>query len=221
MPFQPLLAAGLDWLEGIVPLLIFLFWVASQVRSIFGGAGRDKAAGPVVVRPAPRPPLADDERHREIARQIEEFLRNSGSRNREAPPAPPRQTESPAERRQRTEAASRDQPPRPPQPAQPRRPQSRVPASAPRPAPTAPPRPNQPPPAIGSLGGHGADVSRHVEDAFAHDPNHVPAGPSRTGGGAARAGTAAVDIAALLRDPTTLRNLVIVREVLDRPTERW
>jgi hypothetical protein len=219
MPLQLPLAAGLDWLEGIVPLLIFLFWVASQVRSIFGGAGRGKAAGPVVVRPAPRPPLADDERHREIARQIEEFLRDSGSRNREAPPAPPRPTEGPAERRRRTEAASRDQPPRPPQvprppqPAPPRRAASRVPAGA--------PRPPQPPPAIGSLGGHAADVARHVEDAFAHDPNNFPSGLSRTGGGAARAGTAAIDIAALLRDPATLRNLVIVREVLDRPVERW
>ena len=68
------LAAGLDWLEGILPLLFLLFWILSQVRNLFAGGA--KPPGPVVVRPMPRPPI-DEERHRERARQAGEVAEHA------------------------------------------------------------------------------------------------------------------------------------------------
>jgi hypothetical protein len=79
------------------------------------------------------------------------------------------------------------------------------------------------PRAMGSLGGHAGDVSRHVRDAFAHKLDHLPAGLGHADVAVPPAAAAgpAPDIAALLRSPATLRQLVIVREILDRPVDRW
>ena len=80
----------------------------------------------------------------------------------------------------------------------------------------------QPPRPLGSLGGHATDVARHVKDAFAHEIEHLPSGLSRVDAPPAPPRTATgLDLAALIRDPATLRQLMIVREVLDRPVDRW
>lgn len=201
MPAPLPLAAG-EWLEALLPFLFLLFWVVSQIRNFFRAVNQGRPQGPVPVRPAPRP-VADDERRREIARQVEEFIRRAAGEK------------EPAARR---EAGA-------PRPSKPRR------AAAPVPAPGAARQPVRearaaPEPArpLGSLGGHGGDVARHVGDAFAHEVGRLEPGA----GGRAEAATGVVapagsvtDIASLLRNPATLRQMLLVREVLDRPVERW
>lgn len=204
------LAAGLDWLEGILPLLFLLFWIVSQVRNLFRGGDRGKPAGPVVVRPAPRPPAVDEARE-DLTRQIEEFIRRSTGERPAAPQAVRRRDRSGRPVAGGTAAA--------PPPARDQRRAARD--TRARQADT-PPAPT--PPSLGSLGGHAADVSRHVRDAFSHEFEHLPPGLSgavATSPTVTVARSAAADVIAALRDPVTLRQLVIVREVLDRPIDRW
>lgn len=209
------LAAGLDWLEGILPLLFLLVWIVTQVRNLFRGGDRGRPAGPVVVRPARPAPRGDDMRE-DLARQIEEFIRRSSSEGAAPPAGRPRDRgDRPVPR-----GASAPPPPRgTPPPARQPRPVARG---------TRPPRaasaPAATPPSLGSLGGHATDVSRHVHDAFAQEIEHLPPGLAAGGAPAATATPArspAADVVAALRDPVTLRQLVIVREVLDRPIDRW
>lgn len=193
------LAAG-EWLEALLPFLFLLFWAVSQIRNFFRAVNQGRPQGPVPVRPAPRP-VGDDERRREIARQVEELIRRAAGEK------------EPAARR---EAG-------PPKPSKPRRAAAPAPGAARQPAREAraaaePARP------FGSLGGHGGDVARHVGDAFAHEIGRLEPGAEgraeATAGAAAPAGSV-TDIAALLRNPATLRQMLLVREVLDRPVDRW
>lgn len=207
------LAAGLDWLEGILPLLFLLLWIVSQVRNLFRGGDRGKEAGPVVVRPAPRQPAADELRE-DMTRQIEEFLRRS-SGERVAGPQAGRPRERGARPAPRGTAAAPVPPRVPVSPARGQRDQRRQRDAAP---------PVALPPSLGSLGGHATDVSRHVRAAFAHEIDHLPPGLAGADAPATTTPAArspAADIVAALRDPTALRQLVIVREVLERPIDRW
>jgi len=66
----------------------------------------------------------------------------------------------------------------------------------------------------------GSDVSKHVTEAFATDLKHRIApvdAPLQPPVVADRA----VDLVSMLREPATLRTLVVLREVLDRPVDRW
>lgn len=89
----PLLAAGLDWLEGLLPLLFVVIWIASQVLNLFRGAKRPDAQ-PQPIRPVQ--PAAGGERqiHPDIQREIDEFLRGGSEPRRPgesaASPKPPR-----------------------------------------------------------------------------------------------------------------------------------
>jgi hypothetical protein len=47
-----LFAAGLDWLEGLLPVLFVLFWIVSQVFNALKAAGKGRPQPPV-VRPPP------------------------------------------------------------------------------------------------------------------------------------------------------------------------
>jgi len=203
----PVVAAGIDWLEGLLPLLFVLFWLVSQVVNVIrrmAGDGGRPGPGPVV--PKPPPPPADDAREA-LERQIEEFLgRSRGGRDREAvakPVAPRPQTPRP----------------RPPQPAS--RPTAPAKGSrVPPPLPTAVPRLSDR--HLQPLGEAGDDIAEHVDGAFAHDLSHRMSPLSPAGTGIASPGNAtAAELAAALRDPATLRRLVLVREVLERPVDRW
>lgn len=199
------LAAGLDWIEAILPFLFILFWIVSQIRNLFRGAEVAKPRGAAPARPAPRP-VADDDAHRELVRQIEEFVRRSGGEQVRGP-QPPRRQAAPTAPRGRAAAP----------------PAGRGSPSVPKPAlPLPKPAAEQPRP-MGSLGGHAGDVSSHVRDAFAHKLDHLPAGLGHADASAAPAASPkpAADIAALLRNPAALRQLVIVREILERPVDRW
>ena len=74
------------------------------------------------------------------------------------------------------------------------------------------------------LGGHAGEIARHVEGAFAHDLAHAEAAasepapvPTVQGAG----GSTAADLVAMIRDPSTLRRVILLREILDRPVDRW
>lgn len=205
----PVVAAGIDWLEGLLPLLFVLFWIVSQVvnlvRRVAGDGGRP---GPAPVVP-PRPPRPADDAREALERQIGEFLRESRGefgRAAAAKPAPPR----PEARR-----------PKPVKPVQ-RQATSVAASRVPPPLPAAPPRLSDR--HLQPLGEAGDDIAQHVDGAFAQDLRHRAAPSSAVAaatGGAASRGTSAADLAAALRDPATLRRLVLVREVLERPVDRW
>lgn len=228
-------AAGLDWLEGLLPVLFVLFWLVSQVVNVVRNvAGR----GQPRPRPQPgepvRPPRPDRERVEEVRadleRQIEEFLTQKAERRGEPAPAPvripPRPQATPV--RDKTERLRSEKP---------RIERLRTEKTGPTAAPARGSRAesviadvvkkSQPPaPQLGSLGSHGGDIARHVRDAFADDLEHRPsrlAKPMAAAAepAAARPAVAASDLVTLLRDPAALRQLFIVREVLDRPVDRW
>lgn len=201
-------AAGLDWLEGLLPALFVGFWILSQVFALFRRApqGRDPV---VVVKPVPPvPPVLQPVPTRDLLqKEIEEFLvgRRSGR------PQSSEQQEAPADRQP-------DQRPR--RRAESRR--GRTAGKPPRGADSMAPPPPAPvvttvaqPPVIDT------DIARHVDQAFSHDLAHaaplslnekVPAPPPQGG---------RPPLVASLRDPETIRQIVVLREVLERPTERW
>lgn len=178
---MPLLAAGLDWLEGLLPVLFVVIWIASQVMNLFRGAKKPEAR-PAPQRPQPPPggAAADD-----VHREIEAFLRRS-LEGQERPPAGP--------------------------PKPPRRRQRRVPAAEPSPIGTRPVAPER--------ASVTSDVASHVAAAFAHDLAHESPS-SATAVAPMPVATPSADLAAALRAPGGLRQILLLQEVLTRPTHRW
>ncbi|MFM8414886.1 MAG: hypothetical protein ACKOCX_09190 [Planctomycetota bacterium] len=187
-----LLAAGLDWLEGLLPVLFVVIWIASQVMNLFRGAKKPEAR-PLPPRPRPLPGDGEVDRRAadDINREIEEFLRRSLE----------------GQERPRT-----GQPPGPAKP--PRRRQRRTPAAEP------PPLPAGPRPAALDRAPVGSDVASHVATMFAHDLAHEsPA--SATSAAPAPAAPPTADLVAALRAPGGLKQILLMQEVLTRPTHRW
>lgn len=186
-----IIAAGIDWLEGLLPLLFVGFWILSQVMAVFRRVG-GKKPGPVVIA---RPPAAEQVQREDLERQIEDFLRDVGGRIRQP----------------RGEMPSVPTPP----------PRQRV---RERPVPVAQQPRVAPPPPLAMRAGHDTDVARHVHDAFAHELSHLesplargsieqPSRPATT--------TAGAQLAALVRNPQTIRQVILLGVVLERPTDRW
>lgn len=215
----PLLAAGFDWLEGLLPLLFVVFWLISQVvnlvRRVAGEPGPRRVEP---VAPPRRRPAADGRGDEvevvraDLERQIAEFLeRSRGGRAAEpaARPQPPRPPKSPVVRASR-QPVTAAKPPRGGPPPRPSTGRSSVAARH-----------------LDPLGAAGDDVAEHVQDAFKRRLSHLE--PSL--GAAASddppdvspeaAGHVAADLAAALRDPVAARRLILMREVLDRPVDRW
>lgn len=228
----PLAAAG-DWLEALLPILFVIFWIVSQVMNVVKSMRGEKGGAPVPparpapARPAPGPPAAagrplPDASRAELDRQIEAFRRAqaeaAGQRDRAAnrPAAPPRRDEPRPQPAPRPRSGASGTPPaRPATPARPR------PQAAERAAPPAAPPP---------LAGHGGEIARHVEGAFAHDlahsaPNVHPdldAGRPRLPATASQGPRSTAEaLIAMMRDPDTVRQAILLREILDRPVERW
>lgn len=220
MPFPHLpLAAGLDWLEALLPILFVGFWVLSQIVAIgrkiigppaeTGRANRPATPQPPVIRrrsppadAASRPRPAGEieslgERPGDLQKEIREFLERASS-----PPA----------------AKPVVRPPRPVAPAAAQTKKS---------------------PSISSIAEQvQADFAkelRHLSSPLTSEPlsgdPSFTGSPSSTGSpslAGSRATTAADgrakvtrDIGAMLRSPATLRQLVVLREILDRPVDRW
>lgn len=197
------LAAGLDWLEALLPVLFALFWIGGQIINAVQQArrGRQPPPGRPVrpVRPA-ADPARDAEVRAELDRQIEEFL----GRSKPPTPRPPaRQPHSANQQRA-----------------------GRKPRSATGQSPPPLPTPPVAPPSAGRRPLAGADVARHVHDAFAHDLEHLASSlPSGAAAGTEpqrpAAAVPAAELVAALRNPVTLRQVILLREVLERPVDRW
>lgn len=204
MNMPMLFAAGLDWLEALLPLLFVLFWILSQVVNVIRAVGKAaQPKPPPVLKPVVDPEVV--EARRDLERQLEEFLRRGGRREIQPPPAPP-----PRQQKRRQQAPPGDQ----------QRPTRSRDAAAQSPVAAVLP----PDRGLGSLGGHATEVARHVDEAFAHDLQH------RTAAGAAAEtstppaplpSSVGRDLAAAVREPASLRRLILLREVLERPVERW
>lgn len=209
MNMPMLFAAGLDWLEALLPLLFVLFWILSQVVNVIRAVG--KAAQPKPP-PALKPVVDPDvvEARRDLERQLEEFLRRGGGREIQPPPAP-----APRQQKSRQQAQRGDQ----------RRGNQQRP-TRPRDASAQPPVAAVLPPdrGLGALGGHATEVARHVDEAFAHDLQHRTGADAAAGTPTPHASlpsTVGRDLAATLREPASLRRLILLQEVLERPVERW
>ena len=247
MPAFPIVAcmvlplAANDWLEGLVPFLFFVIWIVSQVvgvvRRIGGGgkvAGGDPNAGRPVgpapgqvreVRP-PVVPVGEPDRRAaqdDLQRQIEAFRRGQAAGGI---PDPPRRTPS------NPPALPKAPPRREPVAGKPAAPRGQAGGVRRSPAPTAnrsaaaparqgTPPANNPPPI---LGGHGGEIGRHVDGAFAHDLAHAGIRPGSSDQSAVApqtVPTVAHELVAMFRDPKTIRQVILLREVLDRPIDRW
>jgi len=231
-----LFAAGFDWLEALLPFLFVAFWIVSQVFAVFRrlqGGGRQQPPpprprfDPVRDRPRPPQPAGEDaaDPRSVLEKQIAEFLREATG---EKKPQPTMQKSEPV-------AATRPQPPRPERRADadrraPQPPRAAAPVRRERePKKNAVTReaaaritetaPQQPQPQTES-------VARHVHDAFSRELTHLRGTITQDepqAGGAARASapTQAEELMHLLRNPATVRQVILLREILDRPVDRW
>lgn len=202
-----LFAAGIgDWLEALLPVLLGLLWVVSQVFNALKAAARARQQPPIArpPRPGPRPvvdPARAEDIRAELERQIGEFLERPKPAADRPPPRRPRPASIPQAGRKVARQAD----------------QARLPVAGA--GKTAAPE-RQPSPAQGSA------VARHVQDAFGQELKHLasslpgvpPAGSEAHVPGAA---TPAAEFASALRNPATLRQLVLLREILERPVDRW
>lgn len=215
-----LFAAGIDWLEAILPLLFVGFWILSQVFAVLRRVGGGGPAQPPVVRlpdvprrddlPRAPQPAGEVDPRAELEKQIADFLRQVTG---EAP-----MTQKPQPRPQTMPQASSV--PKSPAP----RPKAERPARPKPPAPAA-----QPPRSVGTLAAGPSDVARHVQDAFAHDLGHLHSGLEKATDEPAKVaparpvarGLSARDLVAAARDPATIRQAILLREILERPVDRW
>jgi len=225
--------------------------VVGVVRRIGGGgkvAGGDPNAGRP-VGPAPgqvrevRPPVvpageldrraaepdrraAEPDRRaaqEDLQRQIEAFRRGQAE---EGIPDPPRRTPQsppalPKAPPRREPVAVKTAAPRGQEGGVRRSPAPTANRSAPAPARQGTPSANNPPPI---LGGHAGEIGRHVDGAFAHDLAHAGIRPGSSDQSAVApqtVPTVAHDLVAMFRDPKTIRQVILLSEVLDRPIDRW
>lgn len=204
--WSPLFAAGIDWLEALLPILFVGFWIVSQIvaviRKISGPAAPNRpepAARPVARRP--EQPIGDV--RLELERQIEEFLGQSPA-GRAAPPKPipkPALQRRPERLRVSPAASSRELPPPLPQAHESRTAGRQLVAT--------------------SAGG--GDVARHVHDAFAAELGHLasPLTETRAAGKTEPVAGRIEELVAAVRHPTKIRELMLLREILDRPVDNW
>jgi hypothetical protein len=221
-----LFAAGIDWLETLLPVLFVLFWIVSQLFAIFRRIAGNAGPQPPVVLPLPRERVGEPRRppqpapqgpdpRDELQRQIEEFLKTATDARRQQADVP------------------REPPPRPKPPTAPRQKQrdtKRLEPVATKPV-APPPTPTPLPPLapgaerhVGSLEARPTEVARHVQDAFAHKLDHLPPGlgaNGRSADAAKHGASLAESLVTAARNPATIRQAILLREILERPVDRW
>lgn len=208
-----LIAAGLGWLEGLLPLLFVVIWIVSQVMGVLRKAGqaRREAAGPPQLRDAGDNAARDPQG---LDREIEEFLKRSLSGQPKRQPSPPPPSPSSRERSRQRASGQRQRPPvssgQPPLlPVQ----QSRV--QQPLDQQSLVQQIRMAATRVGA-----ADISSHVEAAFAHDLAHESPGMTASRPTNQQAAHPAAHLVAALRSPEGLRQLILMREILERPAFR-
>lgn len=227
-----LLAAGFDWLEALLPFLFVAFWIVSQVFAVFRrlqGGGPKPPPLPRFDPARDRPPQpvggdAADPRS-DLEKQIADFLREVTGEKKPQPPMKRREVVTAArpplprpERRAATERRG-PQTPRVAAPVQREREQKKLVATretAVKPMAAAPQPRSE----------NTESVARHVQDAFSRELTHLRGTITQDdsqAGGTPRpvAPTQAEELMHLLRNPSTIRQVILLREVLDRPVDRW
>jgi hypothetical protein len=192
IPHAVLLAAFRgDLIDTLIPVLFVVIWIITQVINAFRNAGK--------APPAPaRPPQA---------RPVPPPAAGQGR-----PPELDRELEEILRRTLGVEPVRRPPaPPRPPKPPKQKQNQKQTKQEA-----AVLPRMPQP----GSRGSRD-DVARHVEEAFSRDLVHASPSGTAAQSVAAIAAAPSADLIASLRSPETLRQLIIVREILEVPAHRW
>jgi len=245
-----LLAAGFDWLEALLPFLFVVFWILSQVFAVFRrlqqGGGQKPPPPPLPrfdpARDRPQVPRLPAEElaapRSDLEKQIAEFLREATGETKRRPatiksepataprPQPTRATPRPGSERvgqQRPQSSQRSQGSEDARREQ----RQKSPSVAVRE--TAATRAD-----VAMREGNAtregmdanASVARHVKDAFSQELAHLKGELAED---TPKAGTPPATAAAqqmgelvqMLRNPATIRQAVLLREVLDRPVERW
>jgi len=220
--FAPLWADG-DWARLVVPIVMFTIWVLSRMMGAESPAAKQaKARQQARVNP-PQPP----EQKQRVEDEVGEFLRRaaqqrSGKENRPPPTDKPPQPPTPVRRPLADTAASRSRgsPPKAQEAADaPVR--SRVLSASsdesPSPGKLAE-RMVQPVEVAQS----DAAMQSHLQQAFGHQVGSMQASASMTDTAAVNSPPAPVaEVAAMLRDPQSIRQSIIISEILRRPEERW
>jgi len=261
-------AAAADWVEIIIPVVVFLIWIINQIASLGRGA---KDAPPKPQRPAA--PNAGDRGaaqnapgQRGLMDEVEAFLRDARKAMEEK--TDPRQ--------QQANRPQQQQPPRPPAvaPAGQRKGQAKQkPQRGGKTPPPPPPRQGgrvpladqlklksrlerstEGAPRSGSIEEHvkqhfagglfderagrlshlqqsaESELAGHVHDAFDDQSGRQKAqtgtridaeGAAMTTDDSATGPNSVVQIVAMLRDPQSMRNAIILQEILSPPTHRW
>jgi hypothetical protein len=236
-----LFAAGFDWLEALLPFLFVAFWIVSQVFAVvrrLQGGGRQQPPplrprfDPARDRPRPPQPAADGgaDPRSDLEKQIAEFLREATGEKKPQPTI-----KQPMAKPSEPMTAARPQSPRPDRRADAERRGPQTPRAA---APVRRER-DQKKAAVPSEAAvqttetalqrqqpQSESVARHVQDAFSHELTHLRgsiAHEEPKAGGAPRtpAPTQADELVHLLRSPATIRQVILLREILDRPVDRW
>ena len=222
-----LFAAGFDWLEALLPFLFVAFWIVSQVFAVFrrlqGGGRQPPQPAPRPrfdpARDLPRPPPAAEpagDLRSELEKQIAEFLREATGEQKRQPTIKKIKPVKPVKpvMATRPETQRGAAPVRLEERAQKKigtpRETTVKPAGA-----VSPDRPDT-----------GESVARHVQDAFSRELKHLRGAITQDeslASGAPRTAvpTQAEELVHLLRNPATIRQVILLREVLDRPVDRW
>ena len=226
---SPFIAAAIDWLETLLPALFVGWWILSQILTVFQRPKkkasekevfRGKKIKPVRtqtenVRPLdqpvstiqkPKPKPKDriepqkvsskkvDSSRRKIEQEIEEFLTKRDAESHTQIQQDLRSEGTQSKETRRRTASMRDR--------------------------ASDPSSGLSVEAFLERNTTKESVAEHVYEAFAHDlkhevPNEEPAKvPNQTQ-------SVSQSFATLLRDPQTLRHLIVMREILDRPIDRW
>ena len=236
-----LLAAGFDWLEALLPFLFVAFWIVSQVFAVFRrlqGGGRQPPPplprfDPARDRPRPPQPAAEDaaDPRSDLEKQIAEFLREATGEKKPQPTI-----KQPTVRKSEPVVTARPQPPRLDRRAEAERRGSQTPRVA---APVRREREQNKSLTPAEAAGRKTEtapqqrqpqsesVARHVQDAFSRELTHlrgaIAQDDPKAGGApvAVAPPTQAEELVHLLRNPATIRQVILLREVLDRPVDRW
>jgi len=227
MRFVPLLAALEDWIKVVIPLVVFTI---ISLNRLFGGEAAKKKMqqqrrpGPVAP---PQPPQPQGERQR-VEDEVAEFLRRATQTKEGRPAAPPSPPKPARKQQQAAPAPVRRLTPKrdvnaplydndPPQGRSPAAAAEQIAASAKRVDASRPSEIEQADEAM-ELQIHQA-LDHQVGSKAGSLAGTAPTATSDQR--AARDVDSPISIGELLRDPRSIRDAIVVSEILRRPTERW
>ena len=226
-------AANLDWLEVCLPMLFVGFWIVSQAVAIFrkiAGVGMEKPAGRINMPVPVKGERISVDVRADITRQIEDFLsQRIESDKTQPPPLLQRSPVSPRQEQNRLAVVKKT--PRPSQRKGERALSQRTANSPALPAKSVSGKLllSDSVQSINAMDSGTTDVGRHVSEIFSHKLSHLShlQGTLREGSqienqeGSPLPNVPGVHIAVMLRNPATIRSIVVLREILDRPVHRW